>query len=223
MKELFTEQEYQTTTFRQQLKGLCDCGNEFYKTKRQFHCVRNGKFSTMFCTKKCAWDHQITEHIVSCAQCAKSFGKHANQVKRSINHFCSRSCGAKYRNAHKTKGFRRSKFEICLVDKLRNYFKELTIETSVRNNGFELDIVIPELKAAIEVNGVLHYKPIFGEEKLIKTQLSDKTKKKFCAENSIDLLVIDISSITHFTESKAMPYMTEAICFVQKKVEDKIK
>jgi hypothetical protein len=74
-------------------------------------------------------------------------------------------------------------------------------------NG-ELDIFIPALKLAFEMNGVFHYEPIFGPEKLTSIQTNDHRKMLACAEHGIELCVIDVSSFTYFKEQRAMKFLT---------------
>ena len=48
----------------------------------------------------------------------------------------------------------------------------------------ELDIYLPSLKLAIEIQGIFHYKPIFifGDLKLKQIQDNDLNKKLICFE-----------------------------------------
>jgi hypothetical protein len=57
--------------------------------------------------------------------------------------------------------------------------------------GAELDIYIPSLKLAFELNGIFHYEPIFGEKKLGETKSTDERKFMMCAEKRIGLCIID--------------------------------
>jgi hypothetical protein len=41
--------------------------------------------------------------LVNCKNCSKEFDKLANQVAKHPNHFCSRSCSAKFNNKGKQK------------------------------------------------------------------------------------------------------------------------
>jgi len=43
------------------------------------------------------------------------------------------------------------------------------------------------------LNGIFHYEPIFGINKLNQTQINDQNKFKSCIENKIDLCIIDTS------------------------------
>ena len=46
------------------------------------------------------------------------------------------------------------------------------------------------MKLAIEINGIFHYEPIFGPDKLTQIQNNDKAKLRACDEKGIDLIII---------------------------------
>jgi len=71
----------------------------------------------------------------------------------------------------------------------------------------ELDIYIPSLKLAFELNGIFHYEPIHGNDKLDKIHANDHRKMLACAERDIELCVIDASSLKYFKEKRVMPYL----------------
>jgi hypothetical protein len=57
-------------------------------------------------------------------------------------------------------------------------------------NGLEVDIAIPSLNLAIEWNGIVHFKPIYGQTKLNKIQDKDAEKIKIASNKNINLIVI---------------------------------
>ena len=126
---------------------------------------------------------------------------------KSKNLFCSHSCAAKYNNTHKTKGCRRSKLEIWLEQKLKEKysFEILFNEKNIINS--ELDIYIPHLKLAFELNGIFHYEPIFGKEKLSQIQNNDNRKFQACLEHDIELCIIDTSQQKYFKEKTSLKYL----------------
>lgn len=83
-----------------------------------------------------------------------------------------------------------------LFDKIKLNFKHLTVISQASPYWLgrqRFDIFIPELNAAIEYNGLQHYKAVGlfgGEEGLIKTQLRDMDKRKKCIENGCHLLEV---------------------------------
>ena len=77
--------------------------------------------------------------------------------------------------------------------------------------GSELDIYIPSLKTAIEIQGIFHYEPIFGQEKLDQIQKNDLEKIQKCKELDIKLHHIDISKLTKCTEKNCEIYNQEVL------------
>ena len=63
----------------------------------------------------------------------------------------------------------------------------------VKTIGSELDIYFPRLKLAIQLNGPVHFKPIYGLEKFIKITEIDQLKREICKNLTIKLIEIDVS------------------------------
>ena len=55
---------------------------------------------------------------------------------------------------------------------------------------FEIDIAIPDLMIGIEWNGIVHFKPIYGQTKLTRIQEIDAEKTRLATEKGIGLIVI---------------------------------
>jgi len=99
---------------------------------------------------------------INCKNCNKIFKKKICDIKKTPNSFCSRSCSTTYNNTHKKYGHRRSKIEKLICDIIRKEYPNIKIlENSKELINFELDIYLPELKLAIELNGPTHYEPIY--------------------------------------------------------------
>jgi hypothetical protein len=146
--------------------------------------------------------------MVQCDQCHTSFKKGLCDIKRSPHHFCSKSCAAKWNNAHKTKGTRVSKLETWLTSKLPKLYPDLEFHFNRKDaiNG-ELDIYVPSLKLAFELNGIFHYIPVYGPEKLASMQSNDARKVQACIERGISLCVIDVSYQKYFKEQSSMKFL----------------
>lgn len=71
----------------------------------------------------------------------------------------------------------------------------------------ELDIYIPSLKLAFELNGLFHYEPIFSKEKLDNIQNNDNRKMQACYEKQIELCIIDVSKQKYFKEQTCLPFL----------------
>ena len=139
---------------------------------------------------------------VTCKNCSIVFLKSYNEAKRYGNNYCTRSCAAIYNNKYRTHGGNVSKLEVYLQKELivqnnkGSYIFKLLFEFNNRLicNGYELDIYIPTLKLAFEINGIFHYKPIFGQDKLDNIIRKDVLKNTMCKENGITLITIKDTS-----------------------------
>lgn len=202
--KLFTDEEYNKSNTNDLLPIKCEhCNKIFYRTKRQIQ-RNSSKGLPKFCTKDCLYKSKDNKIETTCINCGKIIKKQKSQIKKTSNNFCSQSCAASYNNTHKTKGTRRSKLEQYLEHKLIETYPSLEIifNDKMAINS-ELDIYIPSLKLAFELNGIFHYEPIFGESKLNSIQQNDSNKFQKCQENDISLCVIDTSSQKYFKEQSS--------------------
>jgi hypothetical protein len=183
------------------------CGNEYSKPKNQIQVSISAGKKTNFCSKLCNDLYFNKKKEVSCKNCQTPFYKSLAQIRKSKNNFCSKSCSASHNSKNRKCGTTRSKLEAWLEDKLIDLYSDLDIQFNKKDViGSELDIYIPSLKLAFEINGIFHYKPIYGEEKLEQIQQNDKTKNAECDKNDIKLYSIDTSEQDHFTEKSSIKY-----------------
>lgn len=192
----------------------CEKCNKAYYLRPSTLLVRKKKYNTIFCNSCRLKSYKVNHYtIVICFQCNKEFYRkkgHCNKatVRRWKNSFCGHSCRASYNNTHKTYGYRRSKLEIALEAFIRKAYPKLQMvcnSTSAINN--ELDFYFPSLNLAVEINGVFHYKPIFGIKKLLQVQATDK-KKIIACENK-NILLVTISPLEkHCTKGTIDKYTT---------------
>lgn len=212
MKPLYTNTDFSSAKSQDKLPCQCyECKKNFYLTK---HIIQralnpNNKTQGKFCSQKCAHKHVSKHSSVVCENCKKSFFKAQAEIKNSKNHFCSRSCNITYNNTHKTHGTRRSKLEIYIEKQLTSTYPNLIIDFNKKDTiNSELDIYIPSLKLAFELNGIFHYEPIFGQVKLLQIQNNDQRKFQACLEKQIELVLIDSSSLKYFKEERAAKFIS---------------
>lgn len=208
MKPLFTSEEFKKANSRDKLPCECySCKSIFYKIKYDIQkSLSNTMHKSKFCSSKC----MQTKQKVHCKHCNFEFLKLPNQIKKTKNHFCSRTCAGTYNALNKTHGQRRSKVETFLEESLSSKYPNLQIEYNKKTViQSELDIYIPSLKIGFEINGIFHYKPIYGQEKFKKIQANDRLKKRLCEENKILLYTIDISKLNYFRSDRAQQYLTQ--------------
>ncbi|MFA7219340.1 MAG: hypothetical protein WC119_02425 [Synergistaceae bacterium] len=210
MKKLFTQQELFDAKFDTLMELECEnCGDIFRRKKREIIRrleVRGNSYSTCdYCSRSCQKKAKSIKCI--CSNCNEPIQKMPSQFQKSKNHFCSRSCAASYNNKHKTKGTRVSKLEKWLQEQLVQKYPLLKFDFNKTDAiESELDIYIPKLKLAFELNGIFHYEPIFGNKKLTSIQKMDKNKMQACQKNNISLCVLDTTSLKYFKIEKAIMF-----------------
>jgi len=199
----------------------CDCCQQNFE-RMQKHIKSNLKlrsYKNHYCSNACQNKLKDAREKVSCKQCNKIFLKKRNQLKKHPNSFCSSSCAATYNNTHKTHGCRRSKLEIYLEQVLPIKYSNLEFYFNRKDAiNSELDIYIPKLKLAFELNGIFHYEPIYGADKLNQIQNNDRRKFQACLEQSIELCIIDTSSLNYFKPDKAQKYLDIIVNIINSKL-----
>jgi len=187
------------------------CGN----TIKRYPSELNKK-NQYWCSYNCRYPDN-KKRLVSCLKCNKEFYKLNAEYIKFPNHFCSHSCSASYNNTHKTYGTRRSKLEIYLEEQIRKHYPQLQLVCNQKSAiESELDFYFPELRFGIELNGITHYEPIYGEDKFEKIQNNDKRKIIACYEKDIELAIIDSSSCSYLNEIAKNKYKTLVINLLEK-------
>lgn len=209
---LCSQEEFDNTRASHLILIEClNCKKSFQRPKKMIiydflHRNRLPKYCSPLC--KSEFNFKTSYSSVECQLCKNEFYKRNLEIKKSPNNFCSKSCAAIFNNKNKTHGTRRSKLEIYLEQKLKEIYPNLEILfNSKKAINSELDIYIPSLKLAFELNGIFHYEPIFGNKKLNQTQNNDSNKFQKCQEKGISLCIIDTSSQKCFTELSSQKYL----------------
>ena len=211
MKALFTDEEFNLAKSTDLLPCECYyCHKIYYQNKHEIQTSLNPNHHKKgnFCSKECQSQAQITQIKIKCTNCEKEILRAPSQIKKVKNHFCSQSCAAQYNNTHKTKGNRRSKLEQYLENRLNLLYPNLKILFNNKETiNSELDIYMPSLKLAFELNGIFHYEPIYGQDKLNQIQNNDNRKFQACLEQGIELCVIDVSQEIYFKKQSSEKYL----------------
>lgn len=196
-----------------QIQVTCDyCKCSFYRKPREV------KRSILhFCSKDCfkQYNSMFIKKVAhfNCGLCNKQCTVQKNRVRKTKSglNFCSYKCSYTYHKKFNVNS-QRSKIEIKFAEEIQKIFPNLEF---IFNNsdiiGYELDIYIPELKIAIEWNGVVHYQPIYGEEKLEKIQHRDYQKQLLCQKYGIELIIITDTKSNLATLNEAIDYSKRII------------
>lgn len=187
---------------------LC-CNTDFKLQKKAYVCYLNGNYkgSIKYCSKACSSKMQQTKVEKECMNCGCIVYRQLCQLKKTKNSFCSKSCAAKFNNKNKSFGTRRSKLEAWIEENLKSKYKFDIVFNGKTTIGSELDVYIPSLKLAFELNGIFHYEPIFGKTKLDSVINNDSMKYKACIDNNIDLCIIDVSGSKRFKPERDIKYL----------------
>jgi hypothetical protein len=215
----------------------CNKVIEEKKIKRKLIDFKRGKTKNMFCNNSCSgkfylktWtQNKIKKYELNPLKCKhcntaityeKAKHKFEDLKYKKIKYvFCNHKCAATYNNTHKTKGNRKSKLEFFLEKELPLLYPDIEFHFNRKDAiNSELDIYIPSMKLAFELNGIFHYEPIYGETKLDQIQNNDKRKFQACLERGMELCIINSSNLKYFKESNAKPYLDIIVNIINKKL-----
>jgi hypothetical protein len=183
-----------------------NCDKEFETDKKYVNRALHRRSGSIYCSQKCSNEAKISKVLVECKNCGTEFYRIPSHVRE--NNFCGRSCCASYTNKNKSYGTRVSKLEKWIQKNLTELYPDLYIlyneKDAIRS---ELDIYVPSLNIAFELNGIFHYEPIFGKDKLRQIENNDNRKFQACLENNIELCIIDTSAQKYFKESTSKKFL----------------
>jgi len=213
MKPLYTQEEYNNTKSMDKLFCECYyCHNPYQIIKKIITSNLNGSKvnKIKFCSHTCQGKSETKKLTIDCSNCKTKIEKYPFEFRnsKSKNVFCSRSCSATFNNKNKSHGSKRSKLEAYIEQQLLLLYPNLEFHFNQKSAiNSELDIYIPSLSLAFELNGIFHYEPIFGSKKLGQIQTNDISKSKACYDTKIDLCIIDTSAQKYVKESTSKKYL----------------
>jgi hypothetical protein len=195
-----------------------NCFKFYSKTKHDIIKALKNNSKYNYCSKFCfrTSNNRIKKKLsVVCENCGIKFQKTNTNILRTKKHFHNKKCWSEYFNKINGKNKSRSKLEFWIEKQLNDLYPELIIEYNSRKiiKG-ELDIFIPSLNLAFELNCPTHYKLIYKGQNLKRTQDKDKLKIIECENKNITLFPIDISVPDHFDPNKSkkfLDFITEKI------------
>lgn len=94
------------------------------------------------------------------------------------------------------------------------YRAEFHKEHSLKNEKLEVDLLLPELNIAIEVDGPSHIRPVWGEERFEKTQKADKQKTGLLVGGGMILIRVRYNG-KKLSEVRRKEYLTELLKTVE--------
>lgn len=112
--------------------------------------------------------------------------------------------------------------------KSKGYKVQFHKEGLIPNEKLQIDLYLPQLKTAIEIDGPTHFFPIWGEEKLLKKQQEDREKNGLLITNGF--IVIRVKIVTKNTSKvfhrKTLEKILDALTFIEQgnilNVEDRL-
>ncbi len=220
MKLLIPVCELSNYRSRDKVPLSCEyCNKTFELSKHEVQTAfTSSRNVCRFCSRKCSQNSQNTKVDMNCHFCNKGFKANISQ-RTGKRTFCSKSCACRYQNNNKTGNHSRSKLELWIESKLANSYPNLIIQYNDRKTiNAELDIYIPSLALAFELNGIFHYENIFGN--LESVQNNDKKKFIACYNAKINLCVIDTSTQRYFKENSSVKFLKIITDIINQKVAE---
>lgn len=185
------------------------CNDVFTRSKSELSksLRRNQK---IVCSKKCVRINQRNASLkdfktieLICQNCHLLFNRSRIAYLNNINKntetfFCSKKCSMTSLNRASKTSTSKSSHEVILKELIQKKYPEFDViqnDRTVLPENLEIDIWIPSINLAIELNGPCHFYPIYGEHRLQQTRGNDIRKVLFAQLQNINLLVVDTSSL----------------------------
>lgn len=185
--------------------------------------LKNNKVQNIFCGRICSNAHQNQRLELPCATCGKVCFKQMHELKRSKsgNVFCNLSCANTWSNFSAKKKISKSILENYIQEQLKIDFPFLEMAFNYMGAiESELDVYIPSLKVAIEINGPLHYTPALGQYRFDTIRANDVKKTKACKAAGIQLYLLDASKFKYLSDSSRNRYYPQIRSLIDRLIEE---
>ena len=226
MITLFTTKEFKKAGYKDLLPLKCKhCNKTFYKAKRKIQCMKKSWLKIghngNYCSQKCHALHTGHRPVTTtCSNCGKQITIGYFKFNKHKYHFCSKQCLGIYTNKHFKHICRRSKLEKWIESQLDILYPDLQVLYNDRDTiNAELDVYIPSLNIAFELNGIFHYEPIYGADNLKRVQTNDTRRFQACIERGIELCIIDSSGQKYFKEASSQKYLDIITNIINEKIK----
>lgn len=128
--------------------------------------------------------------------------KHGLFKQTPNNHLMGAGCPLCY---NKSRG---EKFIADYLYSSNIYFiRQKKFSGCVNKRKLPFDFFLPDLNICIEYDGIIHFEPKFGVDSLLKTNINDNIKNKFCQDKGIKLVRVPymIKNIPDFLDISLNP------------------
>ena len=129
------------------------------------------------------WDSMSEEEKLRRAHIGKiKWEEKSDSEKEAMSAAAAEACRVAAKEGSKLEKYLRS----ALADS--GYAVEFHKTNLTKDDRLEVDLYIPSLKLAIEIDGISHFEPVWGEERLRKHQASDTKKVSMLLSEGYNIL-----------------------------------
>jgi hypothetical protein len=98
--------------------------------------------------------------------------------------------------------------------RIKETFPDLEVKYGVKDalgDAGEVDIWVPSMALAFEIQGPSHYEPIYGMDRLLGEQRNDEEKRQSAKTLNVELVEIDARDFKTFKKNYRLVSIVESI------------